>query len=154
MPKFSPVDRDLHDRLCPTRFSGSGFLGDDSRDWEEIVAADKQALAKHGVRIDHLIAALRNVFEAAVHAQGDEVVVAPGVTATCLECRGRVPSPFRGEGTFAKHQVRVHRSSGEQCFVLTQLGLHLIERHHFFQGRGSPFRVDPVLAARLLGSAE
>lgn len=151
MPKHAPGDRDLHDRLSPTGFSGSGFLGHDPRDWEEIVAADQRALAEQGVRLDHLMAALRTIFEAAVQSQGDDVQVAPEVTASCLECRGRVPSPFPGEGTFAKHQVRVQRTSGEKCFVLTELGLHLIEHHAFFQGHGSPFRVDPVLAARLLG---
>lgn len=151
MSKHSPFDQDIYERLGPTRFSGTGFLGDDPRDWEDIVAADMRALAEHGVRIGALLAALRNVFDAAVAAQGDDVDVAPGVMASCLECRGRAPSPFPGEGTFAKHQVRVMRTSGEVCFILTELGLHLIERHHFFQGFGSPFRIDPLAAARLLG---
>lgn len=150
MPRRSPADTDRHDRLAPSFFSSSGFLGTDARDWEEIIADDARALQRIGVDVQHLAQALRKAYSAAVRAMGDSVELVPGVQAACLECRGRIPSPFPGEGTFAKHQVRVVDEPGGRFFVITELGLHLIERYGFFQGRGSPFRIDPVQAAEML----
>ncbi|HDQ40484.1 MAG TPA: hypothetical protein ENN39_05570 [Desulfonatronum sp.] len=115
------------------------------------MASDARTLKDLGVDRIILVDALRKIYDKALRALGDAVEVAPGVLASCLECRGRIPSPFPNEGTFAKHQVRVVDQSGRHCFLITELGLHLIEQHGFFQGHGSFFRIDPGQAAVLLG---
>ncbi|TVQ99982.1 MAG: hypothetical protein EA399_05885 [Desulfovibrionales bacterium] len=154
MPRRSPLEAEMYDHLGPSRFSAQGFLGEDTRDFEEILADDAQALQRLGVSKDRLLQALRDVYDQALQAGGDPVEIGNGVIAECLECRGRVPSPFPGEGTFPKHQVRVFREEGQQWFAITPLALHLIDRHDFFQGIGSPFRIDPTQAAALLGMTE
>ena len=151
MPRRSPAEKDSRDRLGPSCFSSSGFLGADIREWEEIVAADARILGHLGLERSLLVDALHTTWTLALQAMGEAVEIAPGVLATCLECRGRIPSPFPGEGTFAKHQVRVVDQASGQFFLLTELGLHLIEHHGFFQGYGSPFRIDPGRAAVMLG---
>jgi hypothetical protein len=35
--------------------------------------------------------------------------------------------------------------------VWTALNVHLIREHGFYEGRGSPFRIDPAQAKRALG---
>ena len=149
MPRRSPADADRFERLGPTCFSGTGFLGRDTRDWEEIIAADAAILERLGLDRAIIFRALRQAYASALEAGGDPVEVAPKVLAVCLECRGRIPSPFPGGGTFSKHQVRVEGETGGAVFVITELGLHLIDRHGFFQGLGSPFRIDPAQAARV-----
>ena len=57
------------------------------------------------------------------------------------------PKPiYTGFGPFSRKAA----SSGEG-FILTSLGLALIEKHGFFQGRGSRYRIDPAQAVALLG---
>ena len=146
----TPEDKALEDRLGASKFSGEGFLGTDHRPVDEIVAADLHALAQLGVSKAALLAALRDVFEKARAAFGGEVEIRPGVTAVAHESMGRIPSPFRGGGVFEKGDVVLSSAAGES-FVLTALGLAMIEKHSFFQGRGSRYRVDPVQAAALLG---
>lgn len=154
MPRRAPVEAEMYAHLGPSRISAQGFLGEDARDWEDILADDGRILERLGVTRDQLVQALREAFDQAMQAGGDPVEIRTGVMAESLECRGRVPSPFQGEGTFPKHQVRVFRQDGSQPLVITPLALHLIERHGFFQGIGSPFRIDPARAVALLGLAD
>ena len=146
----TPEDKALEDRLGASKFSGEGFLGTDHRPVDEIVAADLHALAQLGVSKETLLAALRDAFEKARAALGGEVAIRPGVTAVAHESMGRIPSPFRGDGVFEKGDVVLASAAGEQL-VLTALGLAMIEKHAFFQGHGSRYRIDPVRAAALLG---
>lgn len=148
--KETPDDKALEDRLGASKFSGEGFLGTDHRPVDEIVAADLHALAQLGVSKEALLAALRDAYEKARAALGGEVEIRPGVTAVAHESMGRIPSPFRGDGVFEKGDVVLTAAAGEQL-VLTALGLAMIEKHGFFQGRGSRYRVEPARAAALLG---
>lgn len=148
--KETPEDKSLEDRLGASKFSGEGFLGTDHRTVDQIVADDLRTLDRLGVSKAQLVAALRGIFEQARDALGGEVAVRPGITAVAHESMGRIPSPFRGDGVFEKGDVVVAASSGEG-FILTSLGLALIEKHGFFQGRGSRYRIDPAQAVALLG---
>jgi hypothetical protein len=149
--KETPQDKSLEERMGASKFSGEGFLGTDHRPVDEIVADDLRALERLGVPPEKLLAALREVFERARAALGGEVVIRPGVTAIAHESRGAIPSPFRGDGVFEKGDVVVTDSATGEELVVTRLGLALIEKHRFFQGHGSRYRLDPERAARFLG---
>ena len=148
--KETPDDKALEDRLGASKFSGEGFLGTDHRTVDEIIAEDRRTLERLGLPKDRLLAALRDVFDKARAELGGEVAVRPGVVAVAHESMGRIPSPFRGDGVFEKGDVVLASAAGEQI-VLTALGLAMIEKHAFFQGRGSRYRVEPARAAALLG---
>ena len=150
MPRRAPLEAELYVRLGPSRISALGFLGQDPRDFEEIVADDARSLERLGVTRTQLVQSLNEVYERALAAGEDPVDVGQGVVAECLECRGRTPSPFPGEGTFPKHQVRMYRKDGPEALIITPLALHLIERHGFFQGVGSPYRIDPDKVVAML----
>ena len=148
--KETPEDKSLEDRLGASKFSGEGFLGTDHRSVDEIVAEDRRTLERLGLPRERLLAALRDVFDKARAELGGEIEVRPGVTAVAHESMGRIPSPFRGDGVFEKGDVVAAARTGEG-FILTALGLALIEKHDFFQGHGSRYRIDPAAAAELLG---
>ena len=150
--KETPEDKSLEDRLGASKFSGEGFLGTDPRTVDEIIADDLRTLDRLGLPKERLLAALRDVFDRARAELGGEIPVRPGVVAVAHESMGRIPSPFRGDGVFEKGDVVLRSASGEEL-VLTALGLSMIEKHGFFQGRGSRYRVDPARAAALLGLA-
>ena len=151
--KETPQDKSLEERMGASKFSGEGFLGTDHRPVDEIVADDLRTLERLGVPPEKLLAALRDAFEKARAALGCDVIVRQGVTACAHESRGAIPSPFRGDGVFEKGEVVVADSASGEQLVLTSLGLALIEKHGFFQGRGSRYRIDPAAAVRLLGLA-
>lgn len=148
--KETPEDKALEARLGASKFSGEGFLGTDHRTVDQIVAADLRTLERLGVTKDQLLAALRGIYAQARAELGGEVEIRPGVVAVAHESMGRIPSPFRGDGVFEKGDVVVAAKTGAG-FILTALGLALIEKHDFFQGHGSRYRIDPAAAAELLG---
>lgn len=150
--KETPQDKALEERLGASKFSGEGFLGTDHRTVDQIVAADLRTLERLGVTKDRLLAALRDVYDKARAELGGEIEIRPGVVAVAHESMGRIPSPFRGDGVFEKGDVVVAAKAGAG-FILTALGLALIEKHDFFQGHGSRYRIDPAAAAELLGLA-
>ena len=149
--KETPQEKALDARLSASKFSGEGFLGTDHRPVDEIIIADQRTLARLDVPPEKLLAALRRAFDLARAALGGEVEVHPGVTAFAHEAMGRIPSPFRGDGVFEKGDVVVKNTATGEEIVLTSLGLALIEKHGFFQGHGSRYRIDPERAAALLG---
>jgi hypothetical protein len=151
--KETPEDKSLEDRLGASQFSGEGFLGTDHRPVDEIIADDLRTLERLGIPPAALLAALRRAFDQARTAFGGDVTVRPGVVAVAHESMGRIPSPFRGDGVFEKGDVVVADSATGEQLVLTSLGLALIEKHGFFQGHGSRYRIDPARAAALLGLA-
>ncbi len=146
--KLSPQDQALQERLQASRFSGAGFMGSDNRPLEDILASDAATLRHLGVTASGLAERLRAVDARARAALGASVILAPGLTARHFEAMGRIPSPFRGEGVFPKGETRIEWADG-RCLRVTPLGIALIERHGFFQGQGSPYRIHPEWAAAI-----
>lgn len=149
--KQSPSEKSLRRNLGPSKFSAEGFLGQDPRPVDEIVADDRRTLDRIGVSLEDLLGALRRAYEAARQALGAEVEICHGVTSVFYESRGRIPSPFRDGKTFEKGEAVVTDHRSGRRLVLTELGLALIERHGFFQGRGSRYRIEPTEAVEILG---
>lgn len=151
--KRSPAEDELIQCLGPSKFSAQGFLGHDSRPVDEIISADQRKLDRLGISIKTLVDSLKAVYQQAQQAHGAEIQIKPGVFVAFYESRGRVPSPFKTDGVFEKGEAAVREKETGQQMIITQLGIALIERHHFFQGLGSRYRMDPEVAVRLLGLA-
>ena len=149
--KRSPDEAYLWSNLGPSKFSAEGFLGADDRSPDEIMAADLRSLEELGITKQQLVSALRDAYNRASDALGAEVNVTPHASAVYYESRGRVPSPFRGDGTFEKGEVVVTDTQRNQSLIITRLSIHLIEKHDFFQGRGARHRIDPKVAVEVLG---
>ena len=63
------------------------------------------------------------------------------------DARGVLPCPF-DDGVFHKNSVTVERAGFR--IVYSDLSIHMLERHHFCQGVGSDFRLDPVVLKHVL----
>ena len=151
--KRSPAEDELIQSLGPSKFSAEGFMGHDTRPVDEIISADERKLDRLGIAIQTLVNTLKAIYQQAQQAHGAEIQIKPGVFATFYESRGRVPSPFKTDGVFEKGEAVAREKETGQQMIITQLGIALIERHHFFRGIGSRYRIDPEVAVRLLGLA-
>lgn len=136
--------------LKPSQFSSDGFLGTDTRPLEKIIEEDLAALRQNKISKEKLVSALKRVHEKAKNAFGTPVQITSQVTATYYESRGFTPSPFKGDGLFEKGETQVRDSVSEESFIITSLSINLIEKHAFFQGKGSRYRIDPEKAIRIL----
>ena len=146
--KHPPLDP--HTNFEASKFSADGFLGDDTRSIEDIIADDRRALEQAGVTLDALAHALESAYQKTRDGMGAPVEIAPGVIGEFEESRGRLPCPFRGCGVFEKGEARLTDTHTGNTLIVTSLGIHLIAKHGFFQGTGSRYRIDPRLSAAML----
>jgi hypothetical protein len=137
--------------LGKSNMSAEGFMGKDTRTLEQIIADDKKEMKRIGVSKKALVKALKEVYEKARAALGAEVEVRPGVRAVFHESMGRIPSPFSADGLFEKGEAVVTHRQTRKTIIISRLALSLIEKHDFFQGKGSRYRIDPGEAAEMFG---
>ena len=58
------------------------------------------------------------------------------------ESRGFLACPFE-DGIFRKINVIVKNIKNEKEIIFTDMSVHLLEKHHFHQGKGTNFRLNP-----------
>ena len=147
LPKWLAVE----EMMQPGRLTRDGMLGDDPRPVEAIIEADQDTVDRLGLTHTDVARRLRELTERSRERLGDPVIVDDVLEVRIEETRGALPCPFKHAGRFGKMAVIcTHLPTGESL-MWSDLGMHMIEAHGFYEGKGSPFRVDPAQAVHLLG---
>lgn len=140
--KVSPQEQKITQRMAPGVLCRDGFLGTDRRSLGEILDADRSTLVGLGVPAGRIAQRLGEITSAAMVAYGTPVKVGEGLVASYRESMGRIPSPW-GDGVFPKGEIELTHSPSGRAVRFTPLSVHLIDKHGFFQGRGSRYRLEP-----------
>lgn len=130
--------------------SFDGFLGSDPRPLAEITRADNETVKE--LHLTHQIIAERMTCfrEAGKKGLGEFVAVAPHFEVSCEIARGFLPCPFGEPGRHRKTIITVRNLRLRKEIIFSELNIHLIAAHGFYEGQGSPFRLDPVELAQIL----
>ena len=152
--KKSPDYEKLKSRLESSRFSGSGFLGNDQRPVDEIIANDLHQIKINNIDQDDLVTLLKIYYEKIKSEIGRRVQLNDHIYGEFFESMGRIPSPFIGDGVFEKGEAEIINEKTGEKFIITALAINLIEKHDFFQGKGSRYRLDPIKLAKLFEELE
>ncbi|MFP4546899.1 MAG: hypothetical protein ACLFQM_02120 [Fidelibacterota bacterium] len=152
--KKSPDYDKLKSRMESSKFSGSGFLGNDKRPVGEIIADDLHRMKINNIDKEDLVELLKIYYEKIKSEIGRRVDFTDHIHGEFFESMGRIPSPFIGDGVFEKGEAVITDVKSGEKFVITALAINLIENHDFFQGRGSRYRLDPVKLDKLFGKLE
>jgi len=145
--KLSPDEIRITERMAPGALCRDGLLGTDRRPLREILEADRSVVAGLDATHEAIAEKLSHVYGQARDAFGNPVDIGDGMTAVFHEAMGRIPCPW-GDGSFPKGVVELTAPDGA-VHTFTALSVHLIAAHGFYQGHGSPFRLEPALLARL-----
>jgi hypothetical protein len=137
------------ERMAPGVLTSQGFLGTDSRRLADIVEADEEAFRAYGLDFEEVADRLDDLAHEGEKGLGEPLTVAGKWLVKSDEARGKIPCPFQ-DGIFHKNSVSVERADGGERIVYSDLSVHLLRTHHFCQGLGSPFRLDPAALRRLL----
>ncbi|MHB8767362.1 MAG: hypothetical protein ACYDA8_23900 [Deferrisomatales bacterium] len=137
-------------RMARGVLTKDGFLGEDRRDLTEILQADDGEVRRLGLTHGALARALGELTEAAIGGFGARVEHGRFEVCAC-EAMGKLPCPFGHPGLFPKTVIEARRTDTGETLDWTALGVHLVEAHGFYEGRGSLFRLDPAGVARFLG---
>lgn len=141
----------IQDNMRPGAITRDGMLGHDRRNLRDIIEADDAAVRRLGLTHASVAARMRGLRDAGREGLGETVTVAERFDVRVDSVRGKLPCPFLHEGLFEKEFVEVlNRGNGART-TFTALNIHMIEAHGFYEGLGSPFRLDPARLARALG---
>ena len=138
-PIDSKVRQDMQER----------FLGSDTRLIAQIIESDEAELRAAGLGADELARAMRRLTEKGTESLGDEVT-ADGFRVRVEEYMGQIGCPFKHAVREAKRNTTAVDPRG-RVMTWTDMSIHLIERHGFFQGEGSDYRLEPLELAEFLG---
>jgi hypothetical protein len=144
--KMSPEFTRAQENMQPGVITSDGFLGDDSRPLVDIIAADEGEMKRVGLDFDETVELMRHLLDEGRKGLGEPVTVDGKWIVQVFEARGFLASPFE-DGIFRKINAQVTRvvdgKPGTESILYSDLSLHLIEKYHFFQGRGASFRLTP-----------
>ena len=139
IPIVSTLRQVIHER----------FLGSDTRLIAQIIESDEAELRAAGLGADELARAMRRLTEKGMESLGDEVQ-ADGFLVRVEEYMGQIGCPFKHAVREAKRNTTAVDPRG-RVMTWTDMSIHLIARHGFFQGEGSDYRLETLELAEFLG---
>ncbi len=146
--KMPPEYMEAQQNMKPGVISSVGFLGDDDRNLLDIITNDEQVMASLGLDFQKVADWLKGMMNEAVKGLGEPVTLDKW-QIQLFEARGFLPCPFK-DGIFRKRTMLIKRIDKEISLMVSDLSIHLLEKHHFLQGRGSPFRIEPMVLKELM----
>ena len=141
--KESPQTQKLEQMLRSSKLVAGGFMGADSRTVAEIIDADTRELAKLGYTADQIASRMQTITNTAKAGLENWVRIDDERQAIVQEARGFTICPWPHSGHCAKRVTTVERLDSGQTIHFSDLNIHMIAEHNFFEGRGSAFRIEP-----------
>ncbi len=148
--KQSPELQKAQESMRPGAITLYGFLGSDERNLIDILTDDDGVVKRLGLSHEHIADRLEELRDLGKDGLGEFTKVGSHFHVRVESVRGKLPSPFGGPGLYQKTNTIVKNDALDQEVVYSDLHIHLIRNHGFYQGRGSRFRLDPVVLARAL----
>lgn len=141
--KESPQNKKLEAILRSSKMVAGGFMGDDNRSVFEIIDADKNELSRLGFTCRQIASRMRQITDKAKTGLETWVKIDGNLEARTDEARGFLPCPWPHAGRFVKRVTIIRRINTSESIQWSDLNIHLIGEHGFFQGNGSNFRIEP-----------
>ena len=148
--KQTPQEKQIYENFLPGKITKEGFLGDDRRHLHDIIEEDLHALTQLGVTKEQIADRLQYFIEEGKKGLETPVKLDNYVTQVIWR-RGMLPSPFGGAGRlYHKIVATVKNTTLNKELAYTQLNVHMIRNHGFFEGKGSVFRLEPEEVVEIL----
>jgi len=130
-------------RMKPGIITLNGFLGEDRRNLNDIIHDDAIILDRLGHTSQAIAARLDYFSKLSWESFGEEVLIDEIYQVKTDVVRGKLPCPYGHPGVYRKAVTMLVNISNGLSAQWTSLSIHLIDAHGFFEGKGSPFRLDP-----------
>lgn len=141
--KESPQMQKLEQILRSSKLVAGGFMGDDSRSVMEVISADVSQVSKLGYTIEQIAARLQVITDSAKTGLGTWIQIDDKRQAVVEEAKGSLTCPWPHPGRYVKRITTVERVDSGETIRWSDLNIHLIAKHSFFEGRGAAFRIEP-----------
>jgi len=142
--KQSPDIQKLENIMRSSRIVYGGFFGNDNRPLTQIIDKDISEVEKHGQTLKGIARRMKEITQLAKQNLGAPVQINDKIIATADESRGKLVCPWAEAGEYSKCVTTITNLNTKKVMRWSDLCIHLIEDHGFFQGKGSAFRIEPV----------
>ncbi len=148
--KQTPEYDAIQHQMAPGVITLDGFLGTDTRKLIDIIASDDAKV--HALHVSHQKIAERMQYfrDAGLDGLGEFLKMDDHYEVRVDSVRGKLPSPFGGKGMYEKVNTTVRNLTAGEEATFTDLHIHFVRDHGFYEGEGSPFRIEPALLVRVL----
>jgi hypothetical protein len=133
----------------PGNLAKDGFLGSDRRSIEEIIRSDREMLQRCGTDNEKIAEVLNRIMDGGKERLESKVEI-EGTMVFVRWDRGMLACPFGEPGLHPKMSAEMTIPPAGKTVRFSRLSVHLIKKHGFFGGKGSPFRLEPDELVRLI----
>jgi hypothetical protein len=135
--------RSIQEKMQPGVITRDGFLGSDSRNLIDILEEDDAAVKRMNLEHKTIAERMIELRDAGMRGLGDYISVDPHFEVRVDSARGKLPCPFGDPGVFPKTNTTVRNLNLGREVTYTDINIHLILVHGFYEGRGAAFRLEP-----------
>lgn len=132
----------IQDQMRKGVITLDGFLGDDTRKLVDILAADDATVRQRGTTHRTIAERMRYLRDKGLAGLGEFTTVDEYFEVKVETIRGLLPSPFGGPGMYGKVNTTVFNLRLHRSVFYTDLHIHLIGDHGFYQGVGCRYRLE------------
>ncbi|MBN1807140.1 MAG: hypothetical protein JW837_17970 [Sedimentisphaerales bacterium] len=141
--KESPKTKKLNQILRSSKLVAGGFMGDDSRSFTEVIDTDCFLISKLGYTTEQIAERMQEITDTAKKGLGNWIKIDDKLKAVTEESKGSLTCPWPHLGRYIKRITTVERYDTGETIRWSDLNIHLIAEHNFFEGRGAMFRIEP-----------
>lgn len=148
--KESPQSKHLEEILKLSNLVAGGFMGDDNRSVSEIIESDTARVEKLGYSLKQVAEKMRQITNKGIAALGSSVDFDEHLEVIVDEAKGQIVCPWPHPGRYDKRVTTVEDKNSGKVVRWSDLNIHLITEHGFFEGKGSAFRVEPEKLVKII----
>jgi hypothetical protein len=148
--KQTPLEDKITKKMQAGVITLNGFLGTDERHYHEIIETDEKVLLALSKTAEQVADRMEYFTKATYESFMGPVIVDKIYEVETEVTRGKLQCPFGHPGIYRKSITSVLNKTNNLKVRWTALNIHLIREHHFFEGTGSPFRLEPDQLAKVI----
>ena len=141
--KQSPQLDRVQENMRPGVLTLNGFLGNDERNLVEILEDDAAEVSRLKTTNAAIAERMQYFRDKGEEGLGEFLTIDEHFDVRVETVRGGIPSPFGGPGLYSKTNTTVRNTKLDREITYTDINIHLVRDHGFFEGKGSPFRLEP-----------
>jgi len=142
----------LEESMRPGQLSNGGFLGEHEK-LDDVLKADDATVRRLGLTHEKIAARIQYFIDKVCYPTREGSLIDGKYLVGGEVYRGGQECPWGDAGLFMPNSEMdlfvVNQQTGERLKFPGGI-VHLIQVHHFHEGKESPYRVDPERAARIL----
>ena len=148
MKQTPELDRYQHN-MRPGGITLKGFLGTDRRSLVEILMDDDAEVNRLGTTHEAIADRMDALRDAGKAGLGEPITVEQKYEVRVDDVRGKLPCPFE-DTVVQKTFIQVRNNELNEVITYTDLHIHMIREHGFYEGHASGFRLPPADLVRIL----